>query len=99
MMGQGLGPGFTIVATRRSVIFSLEGREFVLTFLGETSVASVALERSPVPRRRRQGFHDDRTRAGRSYSWCPFLSIDHRNQNVWRLPNGLVFSKSHKVRV
>src|SRR5204863_4341252 len=47
MMGQGLGPGFTIVATRRSVIFSLEGREFVLTFLGETSVASVATRALP----------------------------------------------------
>ena len=32
--GQGLGPGFTTVATRMSVIFSVEGAEFVFTVLG-----------------------------------------------------------------
>ena len=31
MMGQGLGPGFTTVTTRRSVIFSVDGLELVLT--------------------------------------------------------------------
>jgi len=30
----GLGPGFTIVATRRSVIFNLDGLELVLTPFG-----------------------------------------------------------------
>ena len=34
MMGQGLGPGFTTVATRRSVIFSVEGLELVFTPFG-----------------------------------------------------------------
>jgi len=37
MMGQGLGPGFTIVATRKSAIFSAEGLEFVLTPFGYAS--------------------------------------------------------------
>src|SRR5690348_13152711 len=32
MMGQGPGPGFTTVATRRSVIFRVDGLECVLTF-------------------------------------------------------------------
>src|ERR1700730_5163743 len=40
MRGQGLGPGFTRVATRRSVIFSLDGLELVLTPLGKASVRS-----------------------------------------------------------
>jgi Txe/YoeB family toxin of Txe-Axe toxin-antitoxin module len=34
MIGHGLGPGFTIVATRMSVIFRVEGLEFVFTVLG-----------------------------------------------------------------
>src|SRR5882672_2275959 len=37
MIGQGLGPGFTTVATRRSVILSVEGLELVLTALGYAS--------------------------------------------------------------
>src|SRR5258708_39404210 len=40
MRGQGLGPGFTKVATRRSVIFKPEGLELVLTFFENTSVVS-----------------------------------------------------------
>ena len=32
MMVQGLGPGFRTVATRRSVILSVDGLELVLTF-------------------------------------------------------------------
>src|SRR6266513_1057310 len=45
--GQGLGPGFTTVATRRSVIFSLDGPELVLTALGKASVRSPANTQPP----------------------------------------------------
>src|SRR5207237_7843663 len=48
MMGQGLGPGFTIVAKRMSVIFSFEGREFVLTLLGYASSESPASKAPPI---------------------------------------------------
>src|SRR6266403_3929902 len=48
MMGQGLGPGFTRVATRRSVIFSLDGLELVLTPLGKASVRSPASTKPPT---------------------------------------------------
>src|ERR1700682_584113 len=47
MRGQGLGPGFTRVATRRSVIFSLDGLELVLTLLGKASVRSPANTKPP----------------------------------------------------
>ena len=46
MIGHGLGPGLTTVATRRSVIFNVEGLEFVLTFL------RVSLRRPPANRPR-----------------------------------------------
>src|SRR5438477_1646940 len=48
MIGQGLGPGFTIVATRISVIFRVEGLELVLTPLGYASIDSEA--KSVLPR-------------------------------------------------
>src|SRR5258705_11799098 len=47
MMGQGLGPGLTIVATRRSVIFSAEGAELGLTSLGYA--CSEPSSNSPAP--------------------------------------------------
>jgi hypothetical protein len=34
MMQQGLGPGFAIVAARKSVIFSVDGLEFALLPFG-----------------------------------------------------------------
>jgi hypothetical protein len=46
-MGQGLGPGFTTVATRRSVTFSVEGLEFVLTAFGYASRASPTSKAPP----------------------------------------------------
>src|SRR4051812_45118790 len=48
MMGHGLGPGFTMVATRMSVIFSFEGREFVFTFRGYASSESSANSAPPM---------------------------------------------------
>src|ERR1700719_427850 len=47
MRGQGLGPGFTRVATRRSVIFSLDGLELVLTPLEKASVRSSVNTKPP----------------------------------------------------
>src|SRR5260370_24774683 len=47
MRGQGLGPGCTGVATRRSVIFSLDGLELVLTPLGKASVRSSVNTKPP----------------------------------------------------
>ena len=38
-MVQGLGPGFTTVATRRSVILRVEGLEFVFTFFTSAPAA------------------------------------------------------------
>jgi hypothetical protein len=38
MMVQGLGPGFTTVATRRSVIFNVDGPELVFTPFALTSM-------------------------------------------------------------
>src|SRR5713101_5651098 len=47
MRGQGLGPGFTRVATRRSVIFKPEGLELVFMVFEKTSVASPATMEPP----------------------------------------------------
>src|SRR5438445_10645036 len=63
--GQGLGPGFTIVATRRSVIFSLDGRELVLTPIGYASIASAPKR---VPKAAADAFKTSR----RCMSSCPF---------------------------
>src|SRR5437016_10232815 len=63
--GQGLGPGFTIVATRRSVIFSLDGRELVLTPIG---YASIAFAPKSVPKAAADVFKTSR----RCMSSCPF---------------------------
>src|SRR6266513_405267 len=63
--GQGLGPGFTIVATRRSVIFSLDGRELVLTPIG---YASIAFAPKRVPKAAADVFKTSR----RCMSSCPF---------------------------
>src|ERR1039457_6654055 len=49
MMGQGLGPGFTTVATRRSVILSADGLEFVLTFRCAACSAATSRDRSAPP--------------------------------------------------
>src|SRR3954468_22935070 len=40
IIGQGFGPGLTRVATRRSVIFSVDGLEFVFTFFGDAQTGS-----------------------------------------------------------
>ena len=48
-MGQGLGPGFTTVATRRSVILSVDGLEFVLTFRCAACSAAASRDRSAPP--------------------------------------------------
>src|SRR5258708_1513415 len=53
-MGQGLGPGFTIVATRRSVIFSADGLEFVFTAFGKASSGSLISK--PLPKARADVF-------------------------------------------
>src|SRR5436853_2968576 len=63
--GQGLGPGFTIVATRRSVIFSVDGRELVLTPIGYASIASAPKR---VPKAAADVFKTSR----RCMSSCPF---------------------------
>src|SRR2546427_594911 len=63
--GQGLGPGFTIVAMRRSVIFSLDGRELVLTPIGYASIASAPKR---VPKAAADVFKTSR----RCMSSCPF---------------------------
>src|SRR5262249_4244059 len=47
MIGHGLGPGFTTVATRISVIFNAEGAECVFTALGYASAGWFS--RSPPP--------------------------------------------------
>src|SRR5258708_6040133 len=47
MRGHGLGPGFTRIATRRSVIFKPEGLELVLTVFEKTSVPSPASTEPP----------------------------------------------------
>src|SRR6266513_1087471 len=62
---QGLGPGFTVVATRRSVIFSLDGRELVLTPIGYASMASAPKR---VPKAAADAFKTSR----RCMSSCPF---------------------------
>src|SRR3954464_9785685 len=40
IIGQGLGPGLTRVATRRSVIFNVDGLEFVFTLFGDAQPSS-----------------------------------------------------------
>src|SRR4029079_10805972 len=47
IMGQGLGPGLTIVATRKSVIRNAEGLELVLTPLGYASRGSPSRRAAP----------------------------------------------------
>src|SRR5450755_1176207 len=47
MIGHGLGPGLTIVATRKSVIRSAEGLELVLTPLGWASSGSPSRSAAP----------------------------------------------------
>src|ERR1035437_5752934 len=49
MIGQGLGPGFTRVATRRSVILSADGLELVLTFRCAACSAAASRDRSAPP--------------------------------------------------
>ena len=49
MMVQGLGPGLRTVATRRSVILSVEGLEWVLTFWKGGSGAALARVPSSAP--------------------------------------------------
>jgi hypothetical protein len=49
MIVQGLGPGFLMVATRRSVILSFDGLEFVLTFLISGSGSAFNLLPSIAP--------------------------------------------------
>src|SRR5271157_1274971 len=49
MMGQGLGPGFATMATRRSVILSADGLELVLTLRGATCSAAASRARSAPP--------------------------------------------------
>src|SRR5664280_3191009 len=49
MMGQGLGPGFTTVATRRSVILSADGLESVLTFRCAACSAAASRDTSAPP--------------------------------------------------
>src|ERR1019366_538040 len=49
MMEQGLGPGFTTVATRRSVILSADGLELALTFRCAACWAAASRERSAPP--------------------------------------------------
>ena len=63
IMEQGLGPGFTIVATRRSVIFKSEGREFALTFFGYNFMASRVS--NDVPKMPAEDFRTSR----RSINW------------------------------
>src|SRR5271157_5632722 len=49
MMGHGLGPGFATMATRRSVILSADGLEFVLTFRWAGCSAAASRDRSAPP--------------------------------------------------
>src|SRR6266550_2267906 len=89
-MGQGLGPGLTIVATRRSAIFSAEGAELVLTALGYAS--SESSSNSPAPsapieifrmsRRFMNGFSFPRQVASR-------LMRDPNRFNTFHLESGL----------
>jgi hypothetical protein len=48
-MGQGLGPGFTTVAARRSVILSADGIEFVFTFRCAACSAAASRDRRAPP--------------------------------------------------
>src|SRR5579864_5837131 len=78
--GQGLGPGFTTVATRRSVIFRSEGREFVLTPLGYASILLSASRE--VPRRAADDFRISR----RPSIWRWFLMIFVSTETAYRRP-------------
>src|SRR5579863_4234033 len=49
MMVQGLGPGFTTVATRRSVTRSADGPELVFTFRCGDCSAAASRDRSTPP--------------------------------------------------
>src|SRR5580704_6504198 len=49
MRGHGLGPGFTMVATRISVILSADGLELLLTFFCGACSAAASRDRSAVP--------------------------------------------------
>jgi hypothetical protein len=46
MIGHGLGPGFFTTVYRRSVIFSVDGLEFLFTFLTELCASAVG---TPLP--------------------------------------------------
>src|SRR5437588_6335480 len=68
MRVQGLGPGFTMVATRRSVIFKSEGFEFVLTPPGYASIVSpISSELPSIPA--------DAFRTSRRSTKCWLLSL------------------------
>src|ERR1700677_3316125 len=47
--GQGLGPGFTMVHTRRSVILSVDGLELVFTFFCGACSAAASRDRRALP--------------------------------------------------
>src|ERR1017187_10314101 len=47
--GQGLGPGFTMVHTRRSVILSADGLEFLFTFCCGACSAAASRDKSAPP--------------------------------------------------
>src|SRR5437763_14885674 len=75
--GQGLGPGLTRVATRRSVIFSVDGLEFVFAFFGDAQTGSSS--NAPPARARPEAL-----RIARRLKpvWLPMISPSEREMEV-----------------
>src|SRR5712671_5469071 len=92
MRGQGLGPGFTRAATRRSVIFKLEGLELVFMVFEKTSVASPASIEPPSAIA--EAFNISRRPSELSRFLFMALSFSYRQVSQIRLV-GLLADRNH----